>query len=284
MRFLEYLRVERNASPYTLLNYQRDVNEFIHLLGSMRLTQVTPLQVRQFVAQLSSRQQARRTIARKLSCLRSFYRFLCREGTMTTNPAAAIPTPRLEHRLPNFLDEQQVLRLLDAPPATTWLGLRDRALLETLYSTGIRVSELVGINHDDVDEISGAITVRGKGKKERLCPIGKTALCAIHTYLARRPRAARVPYALFISQKGTRLTVRQVDRLLVRYVKAAGLPPSISAHALRHTFATHLLDRGADLRSVQELLGHVNLSTTQIYTHVTAQRLKKIYEQSHPRA
>ena len=159
-------------------------------------------------------------------------------------------------------------------------------MLETLYSTGMRVSELADLNLQDVDEISGTVLVRGKGKKERLCPIGSTALKAIRAYLAKRPedKKLRVPYALFVSQKGSRLTVRQVDRLLVRYVRMAQLPASISPHSLRHSFATHLLDRGADLRSVQELLGHASLSTTQIYTHITPQRLKKIYDQAHPRA
>ena len=233
---------------------------------------------------LSTQQRSRRTIARKLSCLRSFFRFLCREGRLSHNPAAAIPTPRLEKRLPSFLDEPQVTRLLAVPPTTKWQGLRDRALLETLYSTGIRVSELVGLHLEDVDEISGTVMVRGKGKKERLCPIGKTALKAIHAYVERRPKKLRAPYAVFVSQKGTRLTVRQVDRLLVRYVRMAELPSSISPHSLRHSFATHLLDRGADLRSVQELLGHASLSTTQLYTHITPQRLKKIYDQAHPRA
>ena len=245
---------------------------------------VRPLDIRQFVAQLSASGVSKRTIARRLSCLRSFFRFLCREGTLEQNPAAAIPTPRLEKRLPSFLDEWQIGRLLDAPSGEKWQGVRDRALLETLYSTGIRVSELVGLNLDDVDEISGTVIVRGKGKKERLCPIGQTALSAINRYRAKRPKKLHVAYALFVSQKDTRLTVRQVDRLVARYVKLAQLPSSISPHSLRHSFATHLLERGADLRSVQELLGHASLSTTQIYTHVTAKRLKKVYDQAHPRA
>ena len=285
-RFLQYLSAERNASSYTCRDYALDLEQFFDFLGHQRVRDVTPLEIRRFVASLSAAQHARRTIARKLSCLRSFFRFLCREGTREHNPAAAIPTPRLERRLPSFLDESQVAKLLQAPPANKWQGLRDRALLETLYSTGMRVSELVGLNQEDLDEISGTVVVRGKGKKERLCPIGETALRTIRAYLARRPPAKtlRTPYAVFVSQKGTRLTVRQVDRLIARYVAASGLPASISPHSLRHSFATHLLDRGADLRSVQELLGHASLSTTQIYTHVTPQRLKKVYDQAHPRA
>ena len=278
------MRVERNASPHTCSNYQFDLEQFVRFLGHRRIREVTPLEVRRFVAHLSTAQVSRRTTARKLSCLRSFYRFLCREGVLSNNPAAVIPTPRLEKRLPAFLDEAQVTRLLEAPTTQKWLGRRDRALLETLYSTGIRVSELVGLNLDDLDEISGTIIVRGKGKKERLCPIGETALSAIRAYLAKRPKKLRMPYALFVSQKLGRLTARQVDRLLRRYIAERNLPANISPHSLRHSYATHLLERGADLRSVQELLGHASLSTTQIYTHITPQRLKKIYDQAHPRA
>ena len=283
-RFLRYLDTERNASSYTCRNYALDLAQFFAFLGHQRLGDISPLDIRRFVSHLSTAALARRTIARKLSCLRSFFRFLCREGTLEHNPAEAVPTPRLEKRLPSFLDERQVATLLAMPAAKKWQGLRDLAILETLYSTGMRVSELTGLSLEDLDEISGTVVVRGKGKKERLCPIGETALRAVRRYLGKRPKALRVPYALFVSQKGTRLTVRQVDRLIANYVKRAQLPSSISPHSLRHSFATHLLDRGADLRSVQELLGHASLSTTQIYTHVTPQRLKKIYDQAHPRA
>ena len=285
-RFLRYLIDERNASDHTRRSYTFDLRLFFDFLGHRRVEAVTPLEVRRFVSHLSQRGSSRRTIARRLSCLRSFFRFLCREGRLSHNPAASIATPRLEKRLPSFLDEQQAAVLLERPPVEKWQGWRDRAILETLYSTGMRISELAGLNLEDLDEISGTAVVRGKGKKERLCPIGETALQAIRAYLAKRPekKKLRTPYALFVSQKGTRLTVRQMDRLLARYVRLAGLPGSISPHSLRHSFATHLLDRGADLRSVQELLGHASLSTTQIYTHVTAQRLKKVYDQAHPRA
>ena len=265
-------------------NYHDDLAVFFRVIGRPSLRTITPLEIRSFLADQSTKGYTKRTIARRLSCLRSFFRFLCREGILTQNPAAVVPTPRQERRLPQFLDEAQVVRLLEAPPADRWQGLRDRAILETLYSTGMRVSELVGLDGEDLEEISGTVIVRGKGKKERLCPIGNTALSAIRRYLARRPKKLRVPYALFVSQKGTRLTARQVDRLIARYVTLARLPGSFSPHSLRHSFATHLLDRGADLRSVQELLGHASLSTTQIYTHVTAQRLKKVYDQAHPRA
>ncbi len=283
-RFLHYLSVERNTSDYTRRNYHDDLAKFFQLLGDKPLRDITPFDIRSFLAHQSISRYAKRTIARRLSCLRSFFRFLCREGVLKQNPAAVVPAPRLERRLPTFLDEDQVRRLLEAPPTDRWQGLRDRAILETLYSTGMRVSELVGLNLNDVDDISGTVIVRGKGKRERLCPIGKTALTTVQRYLTKRPKRVKVPQALFVSQKLTRLTVRQVDRLLQRYAKTVQLPVAISPHSLRHSFATHLLDRGADLRSVQELLGHQHLSTTQIYTHITPQRLKRVYEQAHPRA
>ena len=276
--------MERNASEHTRRNYHDDLARFVQFLGRRSLRDVTPLDVRRFLAEQSTKAYAKRTIARRLSCVRSFFRFLCRDGVLKQNPAAVVPSPRVERRLPTFLDETQILRLLEAPDAGRWQGARDRAILETFYSTGMRVSELTGLNLEDVEEISGTVIVRGKGKKERLCPIGKTALAAVQRYLARRPTRLKVPYAMFVSQKGTRLTVRQVARLIQRYAKQAQLPVVISPHSLRHTFATHLLDRGADLRSVQELLGHQSLSTTQLYTHVTPQRLKKVYDQAHPRA
>jgi len=281
---VKYLRVERNASEYTCRNYRLDLDQFFARLGRRRLSAISPLDIRQFVAHLSTDGASKRTAARKLSCLRSFFRFLCREGVLEHNPAASIPTPRMDKYLPSFLDERQMIQLLESPSAEKWQGLRDRAMLETLYSTGIRVSELVGLNQDDLDQISGTAIVRGKGKKERLCPIGEAALAALRQYLAKRPKKLRTAGAVFLSQKGSRITVRQVDRLLQRYVQLVQLPRSISPHSLRHSFATHLLERGADLRSVQELLGHASLSTTQIYTHITPQRLKKIYDQSHPRA
>ena len=191
-RFLTYLSVERNASEHTRRGYALDLAQFFATLRTRRPQEITPLEIRQFVVRLSTQRVGRRTIARKLSCLRSFFRFLCREGALEHNPASAIPTPRLEKRLPSFLDEQQILRLLEAPTSKAWQGLRDRAFLETLYSTGMRVSELVGLNLEDVDEISGTAIVRGKGKKERLCPIGETALKRIRAYVAKRPKKLKV--------------------------------------------------------------------------------------------
>ncbi len=281
---MHFLTIERNASDYTLRNYQDDLRAFFAVTGAKPVERMTPLDVRQFLVQQSLRNYSKRTLARRLSCVRSFFRFLCREGLLKQNPASVVPTPRQERRLPSFLDEGQVVRLLETPETKKWQGLRDRAILEMLYSTGMRVSELAGLNRDDLDEISETVLVRGKGKKERLCPVGKTALEALRRYMAKRPKKLKVPAALFVSQKLVRLTVRQVDRLIHHYVQQAQLPTTITPHSLRHSFATHLLDRGADLRSVQELLGHASLSTTQIYTHITPQRLKKVYDQAHPRA
>ena len=278
------MSVERNASDYTCRNYRDDLRAFLAVTGAKPVEQMTPLDVRQFLVQQSLRNYSKRTLARRLSCVRSFFRFLCREGILKQNPASVVPTPRQERRLPSFLDEGQVVRLLETPEVARWQGLRDRAILEMLYSTGMRVSELTGLSREDLDDISETVLVRGKGKKERLCPVGKTALEALRRYMAKRPKKLKTPAALFVSQKLTRLTVRQVDRLIHHYVQQAQLPMTITPHSLRHSFATHLLDRGADLRSVQELLGHASLSTTQIYTHITPQRLKKVYDQAHPRA
>ena len=265
-------------------SYRDDLARFVACTGNRSLEHMTPFDVRRFLAQQSQGAYTKRTIARRLSCLRSFFRFCCREGVMERNPASVVPNPRSARRLPAFLDEAQTRQLLEAPSALRWQGVRDRAMLETLYSAGIRVSELVGLNLQDIDEISETVVVRGKGKRERLCPIGKTALGAIQRYVRVRPKRLKAPQAVFVSQKGTRVTARHVNRVIQRYARQIALPMHISPHSLRHSFATHLLDRGADLRSVQELLGHQSLSTTQIYTHITPQRLKRVYDQAHPRA
>jgi integrase/recombinase XerC len=209
---------------------------------------------------------------------------LCRQGVLASNPAAGLRGPRQEKRLPHFVARDDMLRLLAAPPADTPLGLRDRALLETLYSAGLRVSELTGLDVADVDLGEGAATVRGKGKRERLAMLGPPAVEAIRTWLPAREALARTGTALFLNKNGTRLSARSVGRLLEKYLSLAGLDPRTTPHTLRHSFATHLLDAGADIRSVQELLGHRSLGTTQIYTHVSTQRLRDSYHKAHPRA
>jgi integrase/recombinase XerC len=231
---------------------------------------------------------AKTSIARKLASLRSFYRFGQREGWVKANPARALRNPRKGRTLPHFLTTEEIGKLLAAPAARTPMGLRDRAILETLYSAGLRVSELVGLNDGDVDMPQGIVRVRGKGRKERLAPLGSYALKALAAWLKVRQVSPRQPQGretpVFTNRFGTRLTTRSVGRLLEKYLAETGLDARTSPHTLRHSFATHLLDRGADVRSVQELLGHKSLVTTQIYTHVTTASLRAAYEKAHPRA
>lgn len=259
-------------------------------LGELRQTllKVQTDQLRSFLTFLRDQEYSRSTTARKLATLRSFYKFCLRRGYVTSNPVAPIRTPKQEKRLPKFLEYEEVRKLVESPEDGTLLGARDRAMFETLYSTGLRVSELVALNREDVDLTGEALHVRGKGKKERLTPIGPTAIAAIRRYLEMRdadPRKATFdPQALFVNKHGQRLSTRSVRRKLDKYLLQAGLDPSVSPHTLRHSFATHMLNKGADLRSVQELLGHQSISTTQVYTHLTTQRLKKAYDESHPRA
>ena len=297
-KFINYLKIEKNASPHTITNYLLDLKGFKEFLAGQPLEKVDYLALRKFLAHLKKKEYAKSTVARKLACHRSFFKFLCREGYLTNNPTLTIATPRLDKKLPIFLDVNEVTRLLAAPPRDTLIGLRDRAVLETLYSAGIRVGELVGLNIRNVDFIGGVIKVYGKGKRERLTPIGDRALKAIRDYLSRRhftpsssphrgkgragSRTAVEP--LFLNKQNKRISSRSIRGFLNKYIHQLTIREGISPHSLRHSFATHLLDRGADLRSVQELLGHLNLSTTQIYTHVTTERLKSVYNKAHPRA
>jgi tyrosine recombinase XerC len=284
-KFINYLKVERNASPHTITNYTIDLNIFRDFLGDKDISSVDHLALRRFLAEMRAKNYAKRTVARKLASLRSLFRFLYREGHIKKNPITAISTPKLDKKLPVFLDVDKVAKLLQSPPEDGLSGLRDRALMETLYSTGIRVSELVGLDIDDIDFISGVVKVLGKGSRERIVPIGEPALNAVRRYMDKRPGGkVRDKDAVFLNTAGRRLTDRTVRRVIDKYIHACAMSEKISPHSLRHSFATHLLDRGADLRSVQELLGHMNLSTTQIYTHVTMERLKSVYDKAHPRA
>ena len=244
--------------------------------------------VRGYLAVLNEKQYSKSTIARKLATLRSFYKFLVKRNHISSNPVMAVRTPRQEKKLPRFLEYEQVRRLLETPPMDNWLGARDRAIMETLYSTGIRVSELVALNMDDVDFLGEVVHIRGKGKKERIAPIGSSALQVIQYYMEFRNKRAQSnsnfdSKVLFVNKHGRRLSTRSVRRKMDKYLKMAGLDPAISPHTLRHSFATHMLNNGADLRSVQELLGHQSLSTTQVYTHLTTGKLKEVYENAHPR-
>ena len=299
--FIKELEHKSNSSQHTLRAYKIDLNQFLSFMNSEncpRLEDVNHLFLRKFLAFLRNQGYSKMTIARKLASLRSFYKFLCQKEIVEYNPAKAVRTPRHENKLPCFLNINEIESLLNTPEGKTPSELRDKAILETLYSSGIRVSELVGLNNEDVDLAARVMKVRGKGKKERLAPIGSFAINALQLYLsachAQADMNARTQLkqsasggqnnALFLNKYGGRLTTRSIARILEKYLKIAGLHQDASPHSLRHSFATHLLDKGADLRAVQELLGHANLSTTQIYTHVTTERLKHVYNNAHPRA
>ncbi len=292
--FLRHLALEKNASAHTVKSYREDLTQ---ALGFFRTragghtppaNQVTTRLLRAYIAFLHEQGYARSTVARRLASMRSWCRFLCRQGTLATNPAAGLRGPRQDKKLPHFVQREEMIRLLEAPPVDRPLGLRDRAILETLYSAGLRVSELTQLNLPDVDLGEGVAVVRGKGRRERLALLGPPAVAALNAWLPARAvllgARAVVLTALFLNKNGTRLSSRSVGRLLEKYLAQAGLDPRTSPHTLRHSFATHLLDAGADIRSVQELLGHRSLGTTQIYTHVTTQRLRDSYHKAHPRA
>ncbi|MFH1201868.1 MAG: tyrosine recombinase XerC [Candidatus Omnitrophota bacterium] len=279
-KFLRYLEIEKNYSKHTLLNYRIDLKEFAAFVADMPLEKVDYIFLRKYLVHLKSKNLSKRTVSRQLSCLRSFFKFLNREGYLKSNPVLLISSPKQDKHLPAFLTEEEVGKLLDAPPQSP-AGLRDKAILETLYSTGMRIGELVGLNVESVDVVGGCIKVLGKGKKERLVPIGDRALLTIRNYLDKREGKSE---ALFLNKNKRRLTDRGIRMMMNKYIKQVSQKEHISPHTLRHSFATHLLNRGADLRSVQELLGHANLSTTQIYTHLTTERLKAIYDKTHPRA
>ena len=287
-KFLTYLKVERNYSEHTLTSYTHDISEFYNFLDGVKPETVDKLVIRRYLATLKNNNLSKRTVARRTASLRTFYRFQVREGFRKDSPMSGIQTQKLEKKLPMVLDENEMSRLLDSP-ADDASGCRDKALMETLYSTGMRVSELVQLNVDGIDFIGGSCRVLGKGRKERLCPIGSKAIKSIRDYIQLRAKESKKnERALFLNhspnQSGSRLTVRSVRRILNRYIQQTCKRENVSPHTLRHSFATHLLNRGADLRAVQELLGHANLSTTQIYTHVSTQRLKEAYDKAHPRA
>ena len=284
-RFLGYLAAERGASRLTIKSYREDLlqlEEFLASAGCRRPGEATSGILRRFAAGLHAAGYADATVARKLASLRSFYTFGQREGWVTANPARPLRGPRRARRLPRFLTGDEIGRLLSAPQTTAAGGLRDRAILELMYSAGLRVQELVNLDVADLDLANATVRVRGKGRRERLGIVGSHARTALEAWLAERPRSAGRP--LFTNKLGGRLSVRGVARLLEKHLTAVGLGGRASPHTLRHSFATHLLDAGADIRSVQELLGHKSLVTTQIYTHVTTTRLLDAFDRAHPRA
>lgn len=284
--FLRVLGEERNNSPHTLRAYRQDLDDFIRFAGEKTSpADVDHIVIRAFLGNLRERNLGKATIARKLSAVRSFLKFLLRRGMIERNPAAGVRTPKRDKKLPHFLSRDEVERLLKAPVGADARSTRDRAILEVMYSTGLRVGELAALRLGDVDLHEGTALARGKGKKERMVPLGSFALAAVGKYLAMRPQKGKSAESpLFLNRFGGGLSTRSVRRLFEKYVKIAGLSPRTSPHTLRHSFATHMLDAGADLRSVQELLGHASLSTTQVYTHLTTTRLREIYERAHPRA
>jgi integrase/recombinase XerC len=299
-RYIKYLEVERNVSPYTVRNYTNDLLgnykrgsekgffQFLRLRKIDSLDKVDKRVLRDYLAYLLEQGIVKASIVRKLSAIRSFYRYLAREGILPKNPIEQAASPRLDRRLPSFLNVEEVARLLEAPDLNTPQGLRDRALMELIYAAGLRVSELVNLDLEHVNLDTREIRVWGKGSKERVVLIGELADKAMIDYLEKsRPKlleGKKKVVALFLNRDGERLTGRSVQKLLGKYAEIAGIEKKVYPHMLRHTFATHLLDGGADLRVVQELLGHANLSTTQIYTHVTQSRLKKSYMAAHPMA
>jgi integrase/recombinase XerC len=301
-QFLEHLRYERNVSEHTLRNYGIDLGQFLEHLApadprtgerrELDVKEIDHITIREWLSELHDAQKKKSSIARKLAALRTFFQFLIREGAVEANPAKLVSTPRLEKKLPNHLSIEDAVRFVETPDAATDLGKRDRAILEMLYGTGVRVSELVKLDMGDVDFRGRTIRVKGKRRKERVVPFGEPALHALMRYLTEaRPAflnnaspAERDDRAVFLNYQGTRITTRSVGRMVDKYIKVCAGIPAISPHSLRHSFATHLLDSGADLRDIQELLGHARLSTTQIYTHVSMEKLIEVYDKAHPKA
>lgn len=291
--FLEYLEVERNYSPNTLRSYKADLNHFVtHLLSNHvhSFSRVRKDLLRSYLGSLLDTGLSKRSVARKIACLRSFFRYAKRHKITSTNPTLTLVSPKLEKRLPTFLDESATKRLFDSIDTTTPQGRRSSAILELFYSTGMRLSELINLGVGDVDFAEGIVKVTGKGSKQRILPVGRRALHALRLYLSDREKLlmqvgrGAEESALFLTAKGERFYPEAVIRIVKGYIGKVSEMEKRSPHVIRHTFATHLLNRGADLRAVKELLGHESLSTTQVYTHVSTERLKRVYRQSHPKA
>ncbi len=288
--FLDYIRLNRNVSPHTVAGYESDLSQFVAFAGdhtgkrgALQPKHLDLDTIRGFLGELHRRRQSRATVARKVSAVRTFFRYLRREGFVEADPAALVVAPKREQKVPAHLSLDEMSQLLDAPDGSTPLGRRDRAILELFYASGIRLSELVALDLEDLNLSDRVVRVMGKGRKERIAPFNQKAAAAIREWLKDRVALTRND-ALFVNARGGRLTGRSVQRLVARYVRSCSTRFGISPHALRHSFATHLLQAGADLRAIQELLGHVRLSTTQRYTHVNVAQLLEVYRKSHPRA
>jgi len=289
IEFLDYLRHERNASAHTIASYRIDLTQLAEFLEArkVRLRQVDNVVLRGFLLDLHIKALSKTSSARKLAAIRSFFQFCLKRRIVDDNPAKVVALPKLEKHVPGFLSEDEMSLFLDLPDPGEKLGPRDRAIFELFYATGIRVSELVGSDLPDLNLAERMIRVRGKGKKERIVPFGRKAVEALEAYFQSRPAIlmGRIEEpALFLNYRGTRITVRSVERLVAKYIRRTAVRRRISPHSLRHSFASHLLGRGADLRVIQELLGHESLATTQKYTHMDLRQLLEIYRKSHPRA
>ncbi len=298
--FFRHLKYERNASEHTLRNYESDLIQFYDHIAppdkknnrrQVDIRAIDNLTIREYMAVLYEKKKKKSSIHRKIAALRTFFRFLCREGVLEINPAKLVASPHVERKLPNHLTIEQMVKFIETPETETVLGKRDRAMLELLYASGVRVSELVNLNLTDIDFENQTLRVKGKGRKERIVPFGDHAKNALQHYLGVRSELLfeaepdKVdPLAVFMNYQGTRITTRSVGRMIDKYVKQCAEIHHISPHSLRHSFATHLLDAGADLRTIQELLGHARLSTTQQYTHVSMDKLMEVYDKAHPKA
>jgi tyrosine recombinase XerC len=284
-KFLDYLENQKNYSKHTIKSYKKDISQFIEFLKEKKISDFENVEYEDFInfiGKLKSSNLKEKTIGRKVASLKSFYKFLVMRKYIKKNPTLLIKSPKIPERLPNFLTYNEILKILEIPfNKKNWQFLRDKAILEVLYSTGIRVGELVNLKLDDINFVDEVIKVKGKGKKERIVPIGKFALNCLIEYIEKRPN--KKEKFLFLNKYGKKLTERSVERLVKKYSLLSGINKNVTPHTIRHTFATHLLDRGADLRTVQELLGHERITTTQIYTHLTVGKLKELYEKFHPR-
>jgi tyrosine recombinase XerC len=288
-QFLSSLKHEKNASPHTIASYQRDLLQLADYLEekNVKLRGIDNIVLRGFLARLQQKKNKKSTVARKLAAIRSFLQFCMKKKWVEDNPAKVVATPKQEKHVPSFLSEDEMAEFLDLPDSRLPLDLRDKCVLELLYATGIRVSELVGINLEDVDFTERLIRIRGKGKKERLVPFGRKAEDSLSAYIRARVQLLKGEIdvdAIFLNYRGGRLTARSVERIVDKYIRITAVRRKISPHSLRHSFASHLLSRGADLRVIQELLGHESLATTQKYTHLDLRQLLKVYKKSHPRS
>ena len=285
-KFLEYLEYQKEYSSNTLKAYETDILQFLNFLKKGKIRSFKEVEYRVFLDFISSLKSDERytekSIARKVASIKAFFKFLHSRRLIKNNPALLLYTPKVPEKLPDFLSEEEVVKIIESPKGSSWQTLRDRAILELLYSTGIRVGELVSLTLKDINFVDETIKVKGKGKKERIVPVGTPAMKALIEYIEQKPYS-KVD-AVFLNKYGKTLTERSVERLVDKYSKKAGIGKKVTPHTFRHSFATHMLNRGADLRTVQELLGHERITTTQIYTHLTLEKLREFYNKAHPRA